>query len=914
MGGLKLQRTPNRSSDSSDVPLSKSTGKKKSAVKGFTFRFRRLDEITVDSFDSYGHEEYVPPKSDALMENGTKTTSQFYSQRQQENTPPRNKTPSKNKILKAFLPSNKKQRLDDVMKFQRLNTMESEDTQERKCLSSLGLPKINENDKNELMPMEESRQKSTLNHNSTPESRRIPKPKVSKSTPRRGLKGETERKIIMNRIDVPFPDIKKHYSNEFPLSRSFLDDEDKDDDCDDLPASSSKLCPSKIIPSIPGNIFQSVGFMKLDSERKHFTGLDAFGSKDDQPLRSCPSEDSFDIRSTKDTIDPFAASNPIITRSLLGTDSYSGIYSSKSGISSSEKSLYPSDEGELEFRQFVFDKNFNRIEKVDIAKSDHGQNNFSDLLNAATSITRNLANRSAVLDNSEQSRSSRLSPPKPQTISQPIFRNASTARKDVAISHDQSGSQATHKSEEGHMFPPSSKQKESKNSKAKSLRHPDKKIDTNMMNHNLKYANASTKNWAQVVVDKPTNANAASHAIEKKPSLKDMIFCEEDECDENIDPFMEFVNEEYVEPFQRISYNNNRAGMDHFATESADPFSDNTWKLPDFDPFGFPKVSSKPACAINDTLITSIQKAKTTVSEGKPDPSPRAETDHVDSKVLNNTMKHFAVALNDPVFIDQPIQEGNGTTGSTYSKSIGSKEDINFLSMKSSKQAPPTLQQSRRANMRAYVKDNMDQLIGKHHSHSGDNDDMMVDVEDDQSQRCEKSVASKKSIGPQKMAPKAVPTNAILGSMLFRQTLTTQDAASPIKQQLSANRLKNRVASYTDPKQKPAYSKTEELHDLDDDEEEDEDDFDESNHNYRTLKVPHSVHADGAESCMSSVTEEASSFYQKNFQPTWTKQAQTILNCYNVNKAKNLNQRVFEVTQKLNRLEEEHTHMFTSEF
>jgi hypothetical protein len=167
--------------------------------------------------------------------------------------------------------------------------------------------------------------------------------------------------------------------------------------------------------------------------------------------------------------------------------------------------------------------------------------------------------------------------------------------------------------------------------------------------------------------------------------------------------------------------------------------------------------------------------------------------------------------------------------------------------------------------------------------------------------------SSTQSQGPQKTPPKAVPTNAILGSMLFRQTQTSntpdnksedRNGSSHIgdsrskdatrasfigenrsrdtgSSMLSRNQSSFIVASRSKDKDELGPSRVSSK---------------QTGYSKAALdKVPSAVVAsDGSESNFSSVTEEASSFYKKSFggrSPRWTEPAQTLVNNYNVRKA-----------------------------
>jgi len=182
----------------------------------------------------------------------------------------------------------------------------------------------------------------------------------------------------------------------------------------------------------------------------------------------------------------------------------------------------------------------------------------------------------------------------------------------------------------------------------------------------------------------------------------------------------------------------------------------------------------------------------------------------------------------------------------------------------------------------------------------------------------------------------AVPANAILGSMLFRQTLASQfmesSSAKKKQQQQSMKPLMKKSQREKQQQQqeenKEPHSKKNKIH-SDDDVSGDDDD-----HSYR---VPRSVDTkdDEQQSIVSSVTEEASSFYDRSYSSgaKWNRQVQTMLNQFGaagrptLHQARSPNvksnennvlqqqqqQERQEIKASLSRSEEEHVNMFRSD-
>lgn len=153
------------------------------------------------------------------------------------------------------------------------------------------------------------------------------------------------------------------------------------------------------------------------------------------------------------------------------------------------------------------------------------------------------------------------------------------------------------------------------------------------------------------------------------------------------------------------------------------------------------------------------------------------------------------------------------------------------------------------------------------------------------------------SPGPQKVPPKAVPTNAILGSMLFRQTLTTASANSSQNNSQQSNKFTLKSTSTNKNDYGPARD---------------------DGSNISRSPIPQSVVANSeTDTIVSSVTEQASAFYNKNLggRNNWSKQAQSILQNYNARKShqhRDVNAKPSYRTY-LSANEEEHVNIFRSE-
>ena len=161
----------------------------------------------------------------------------------------------------------------------------------------------------------------------------------------------------------------------------------------------------------------------------------------------------------------------------------------------------------------------------------------------------------------------------------------------------------------------------------------------------------------------------------------------------------------------------------------------------------------------------------------------------------------------------------------------------------------------------------------------------------------------------------ALPATAILGSMLFRQTLATQcmeanNSSNPSKQQSNF--------------QKPSLKqqKQQQLHAALFDE--DEDDSGSTEEDEHTFRIPDAVHAANRDhSVVSSVTEEASSFHDRSSNSGTNKwnhrHIQNMLNQFSGGSAKkktlqarDSNVQQHQLKPSLSRLEEEHANMFRS--
>ena len=423
-----------------------------------------------------------------------------------------------------------------------------------------------------------------------------------------------------------------------------------------------------------------------------------------------------------------------------------------------------------EFRQFVFDSKFKKIEKVTVAKSDAGASDFSDFVEAAARLNQKLAasrcDRSQVSAKSHSSQQPKkkttLRPPTPTENTDP------SPRSQVSI--------LLEKEKEAKQFPVFSAM--------------------NLALSQQLYAPLKTNSTVSSVVSNAGATITSSVEAANAPVQTVEVFSENNNKDI---PFPS-LSEDESDPFKSAGW----------LTGS----HDSAWMIPPPPPpppqqrtNGTKKTAPrKTSSSVDpDALILSIMKAASRESDStkKPDPSP--------------TRIHMTSS-------DSLLQ---GLQLSTISSTKQLIQPTNVPESKSDGALEPN------------------------------------------------------SIGPQKKPPKGLPSNAILGSMLFRQT-------------------------FSDESDSQYGSKENDNHQNDDDK------------SAIPGKVPPNIQAeDKAESTVSSVTEEASSFAENAFdgnQSGWNKQAHNVLDQWR--KVQELKSREESVlihqVPNQGRATQEHLNMFTA--
>jgi len=277
--------------------------------------------------------------------------------------------------------------------------------------------------------------------------------------------------------------------------------------------------------------------------------------------------------------------------------------------------------------------------------------------------------------------------------------------------------------------------------------------------------------------------------------------------------------------FSGIKEEDNGGDDDPFMISEVDAVDDSAWNVADADPFG-PR---------DDSLIMSIKKAASKeprdpdAGNAKPDPSPRG-----------NPIKS---SIERVISTPQRPERMAKTMGKQHAEHKNKKKKNRDLSESSSganrhgRVPPPFSTTHPKSNTRSSI--------------------LSADFQIEEQENHLKSTASMTSSRSRSSAgkpPTAVPENAILASMLFRQTQSGNDnEASHGKQ---SKQDKEKVVP-DEPSRRDEGPPS---------------------------VVPCSVStAEAAESIVSSVTEEASAFYHKNLQ-NWKNQANTVLNQYHKNR------------------------------
>lgn len=566
-------------------------------------------------------------------------------------------------------------------------------------------------------------------------------------------------------------------------------------------------------------------------------------------IRHSSSEETFDVRSEHSS----GGSSPSVRRGgYMRADNglvfQNEVYSvaSQSGVDS--ESEFPSSNGGHDFQQIIFDESFNRIEKVAVSKRDTGANDFSDFIKAASQLTKTFSPeiKRSIPDAGGITNSLH---PNPYDSTSALLRKSNDDNRSQTLSDrvvncaagEKHGKTEPFNTSEGLLLP--------------GFVSPSSLLSRQKKEHSTKSTNGFDSCQSNIVGRAANEylANNGGFSVSSSQSSHKSRREFRDAIRANARTPLSEPKEACRNRYQRSLTSCDIVSLDCSNISVANAtFSD---LAPHDDPFS----STSLFCSSNDP--------------GNTNPFVMASDFNVANFSADTTDPFHTGEDTDPFHIGEEIRDNDGAWDakgdpfqnfdSNFNRQLngqvyqaGSMDDGLIASIRKSarneKRIDPEAEPIKRDPSPREVKPS--------------NSDSVVEY----------SRGNSMSYSPQKAPPKAVPTNAILGSMLFRQTqsiFTTDEESKHNKAALKRNESRE-----------------------DNDYSQRRDDG-----NY---KVPHSVHADdAAESIVSSVTEEASSFYQKNFgggSVHWNKQAQNVLNHYNVRKT--LQARDTNALHKLQRL------------
>jgi hypothetical protein len=552
-------------------------------------------------------------------------------------------------------------------------------------------------------------------------------------------------------------------------------------------------------------------------------------------IRHSTSDETFDVRTERSRDHQRAmltgmASHGSLKRSDSGLHSYSGLYSeaSQSGIHSessiSEAAAAAQEEGIHDFRQIMFD---NKVATV--TKSDAGSSDFSDFVKAASNLTRNLNNpqkqpttKASSSGTDRRHVSSSRSAPVDALWADGIKRDQGNAHKSRPYNYDAMRSKIAQNAEQPRS-----------NTNHPPIPRPAAKpfIDNAFM---LKWNQQSGNRTGAESLHDDCGASVSSNQSSQKSRHDFQVAMRT--------KLRTPVSDPKVRRRSQKSVMTAKTGSD---VESMAPSA----------------VSEANATFSNATTTATNHFAKTV--------APASNNHHDPFLAASDfSVTIFGTDDVDPFNIGGPLLAASSSGDSTWDVNANPFPDWNSSKPSSKPVAKqistPQLQVAKAASMD-------DGLIAAIRSASAKIvrplDPGVEESKRDPSPRAVQPSRSdsvleykrpKKGYGAatHKHPPKAVPSNAILGSMLFRQTESIHSSDDNVN---SKESVLPRKSSRMD----------------DDNETRDE-----------RCKVPRAVDADdGDDSIVSSVTEEASSFYNKSFggnSAHWNKQAQNVLNHYNV--------------------------------
>lgn len=530
-------------------------------------------------------------------------------------------------------------------------------------------------------------------------------------------------------------------------------------------------------------------------------------------IRHSSSEETFDVRS-----DEHEEKSPQdINRGIQRSDS--GLQSERSGYSAMHsESGFPTASGGHDFQQIIFDPNFHKIEKIAIAKSDAGASDFSDFVKAASQLTKTFSIDMMKRRDSEVA-----------DKANPVLPSPWLTRDETKLQGKHSHAERSHASMKK-LGPP---EQDSASKKALDLAFA---VPASLPSQRIK---------AHVTVFKPSPNGSDSS---KQWNLAGMTARA---------PNPQHDDGGFSVSSTQSSVRSRQEFQAAIRSKARTPLSEQK------DPRHHRSQRSMVASETYSLEYSTVSVANATFSNPAHEVHPFAATNSflsADPFVMASdfNIANFSTDDSDPFHIGEVASEDSAWN--VDSKPFQDKKrHSNNPSQHQVKQAT-SMDDSLIASIRKASSRNENSKDPDGDSRKRDPSPQAVRAScSDSALEYSRDKPSGYGTGPHKNPPKAVPTNAILGSMLFRQTQSIYSAEEDSKSNISVAKRKE-----TSP------------------------DDDEGSSSPRDGKVPRSVHADkAAESVVSSVTEEASTFYQKNFgggSAHWNKQALNVLNHYNVKK------------------------------
>lgn len=536
-----------------------------------------------------------------------------------------------------------------------------------------------------------------------------------------------------------------------------------------------------------------------------------------EAIRHSASEETFDVR-TSHSSNRMNDKRHLQRSDSEGSQSQSGFFS---------ESGFPSADGGHDFRQIVFDE---KTAKVAVSKSDTGSGDFSDFVKAASTLTKNLSKdiMGRTSNSANQKATHNLCTPqqtKPNSTSVPLVDwptlDATQRRRDVP-SCNFAGRNESNGKFAAFMI-------DSKGYKAPG------DISEEVYSHGVDFSGLRSRHFQENIVD---NEDDCGFSVSSNQSTQ-----------KSRNEFQAGIRTRH-----RVQLPNQK---DHCGLKKSflkmSPTTTNEIQSVNSSAVSASNATfSKKTAHFSSSSVQKPQNDQNSFFDGAAFGSKELDPFHIGDGFAMSNDSTWDIATN-------PFNEMDGCksgdmdqaiTGLSKATSLdeGLIASIRKASFDRNRQGKFLDSSKRDPSPRAVQPSNSDSVLEYSHN----------------------APLRYRSTGPLKNPPKAVPSNAILGSMLFRQTQSIHSSDEEYKsRKKSTGQKDDEIASAVEPKQKETFNR--------------EISYDSA---MGDRGVPKAVHADEeAESIVSSVTEEASSFYNKSFggnSAHWNRQAQSVLNHYNV--------------------------------